>query len=142
MIHDKIKPLPLDSYIMPTRRQLRKSLTLLTLLPFLLIAFIPQGMMLSPNSGSFSKTLVVCTSNGLRTIRLSEAMGVIDESPSDSKENSCPYSLANAAYIDTSGIIRLPEPALVHPTRLARYRAKYLLNLYPARLPRGPPIAI
>ena len=61
---------------MPTRRQAVAYLRLLMLLPFFVIALIPRGMMLAPTQDGLSKTLVICTAYGIRTITLSEAMGI------------------------------------------------------------------
>ena len=130
---------------MPTRRQAVAHLRLLMLLPFFMIALIPRGMMLSPTQDSLSKTLVICTSHGVKTITLNEAMGlpsIPDLGEQDPQENSCPYSVANSAYIDTSHIIAILEAAVITPSLLAHYRVQYLLKLYPAGFPRGPPAIV
>lgn len=98
--------------------------------------------MLSPFQGSLSKTLIICTSHGIKTVTLNEAMGIADDVEVEPQENSCPYSIANNAYIDTSHLVVTPEVALIPPSLLAHYRVQYLINLYPAGFPRGPPAAV
>lgn len=98
--------------------------------------------MLAPAQNSLSKTLVLCTSDGLRTITLNQAMGLPGDEVADAQESSCPYSLANSAYIDTSGIISIPTISPATLSLLAHYRVQYLITLYPSRFPRGPPAAV
>ena len=125
---------------------------LLLLMPFLFVALIPQGMMLSQSSpDEFEHILIICSANGVFHIPASELSSDIPKIPSidssnqqydaDIQDDSCPFSIANGNLLDTSTTVQVIHIALVQPKLFAAYQSQYKLRLHPASYPRGPPLS-
>ena len=107
--------------------------------------------MLSQSADPSSNFLIICSANGVYRIPASELSvdTVIpnihsgsQQHDADIQDTSCPYSIANSSFIDTSAKLTVVIIAHVQPKLLALYRSQYKLRLHPASYPRGPPLFV
>lgn len=124
---------------------------LILFIPFFLIALVPQGMMLSQSPEQSDNILIICSANGVYRISASELSvdtvipnihSGAQQHDADAQDTSCPYSIANSGFFDTSVTLKVIYIAHVQPKLLAAYRSQYTLRLHPVSYPRGPPLSV
>lgn len=118
-----------------TLTALRRLVAALVLVPVLLAALIPAGLM-PVRAADGALTLVLCTPEGPVTLAVDPATG----EPVQAAPDRCAWAMAHAAAAlpDPLPVIT-PAPRAVEPLRTALASLPASQDRHPAPLPRGPP---